>query len=286
MSFVISGVPREISPGVFVGATDFSEFAAFVGMIAPSPGITMTNGATGPTVINAGGLEGFGIQKSDGEGLHAMGIDSFRGFFGPYGEFLVRLYQDGPAFSSGGRWKYAIGPFTVTAGPNVALGVSLVYQVNSGVWSVRDDSSAGASTHTETVSPKPANDTYFWLRVRYTDIGGGMANLKAHITESAFDAPPDPPVAWLYDEDLNFFQGLDGVADDTWIGWIRGTIGPTSPSDRRYTFFSWTSDPNFPPSLPSETLPEGTTIIPPTVTVDPLQHTWVGLVGSPFETFV
>ncbi len=291
MAAVRSGIPREIAPGVFIGATDFREFAGDVGVGWPV-GIT-AYGGTGNTFVldESGAGEGIVIQQVETNAAH-MGIDGFDNFVGVPFEVLARGYVE-TAGGSGIRMRFGTGPFSLNAGnfddSDFAIFTTFNNSVrmNGGTLIGGGGQADGQTVEINLGTPGGGFDPfYFWVRFRL-EAAGANARFRLNFTFSDFDTPPAVPTVWDIDEisagdDAALVQAVNSV-----LGWVRSTIGPTQISDRRISFLSFSTDPTFstPPPLPDETFDQDASAIPPDVIIRNLQGTWVGAEGTPVELF-
>ncbi len=288
MASVRSGIPRTISPGVIVGATDFREFSPQADW--PS-GITGYGGTAGNRdILDESGVgEGNVVAQNDATAHQGMGIDTFDDIVGVPFEVLARGFFD-LAGASGDRMKFGVGPFEQAAGAFVGADFAVCHTFNSTLRIFGGTLLAPGQAAVQTSEIDEGDigtGVYFWIRIRVEAIGLN-ARFRINFTFSAFNNPPAVPTVWDIDDISAGDDAALIVALDSRLGWIRSTIGPTTISDRRMSFISFSTDPTFaePPPIPSEVFDQDTTIEPPTVIVDPLQDTWVGLTGSAFAPLV
>ena len=293
MTVVAGGFPREVSPGIWVGAEDFERFPIATGVPA---GLRMwASDPGGSQILDAADGEGHVFEQNTTNATN-LSIDNFEDLF-DFGEILCRIYIDNIAASGqrvktspGGRiWEITSAYFHTrfnTFNNSLRFGglgnepiVGTVAEVNSG-------------------APGGFGPFYCWVRMRYTDAGSNTMRVQINTTYgSAYDNPPGVPVTWDIDEVVAWFPEELGQATagpggswGTRLGWLRTTIGPTQLSNRRMSYFAFSTDPTFTiaPPLPSEVVPLPGTIvtIPSILAVDPLQGTYVGLQGSAYESSV
>lgn len=281
MAIILSGTFQEPSPGIFIGGSDFSEFAGDVGAGWPA-GLRSLGGGNLAILDESGVGEGIVVQQNDTNAGH-MVIDAFSDIF-QFGEILARVFIEDLALSNT-RMKHGTGPLHEASAESTFVrmhGFNSEHRIEG--WLITPTLDVALTSQlNDGVNPAGAGDFYFWLRVRFDDAGGGLTRIRFHTTYSTFDNPPLVPTTWDIDEVSSQAASQRGPWG-TRLGWIRTTIGPTQISDRRLAFISFSTDPdNFPTPFPSEIIDPATVISPPTVTVDPLQDTWVGLKGSAFS---
>lgn len=268
---------KEEAPGVWRGATTFEEFRPDIGSGWPDR-LASTGGGNFSIVDENPDLEAIAASQIDanmGQAWDLKWNDMFR-----FGEILIRFYID--AYASGSRVKMGVGPLGEFSGQGTELQVHVFSNsVRAVVRRLSDATSHGVSTNYGDLDPGSGLPYYLWARFRLDDAGGGNVRARYRITNGDYDTPPDGTV---WDEDFTF--AADGVGPwESRIGlWIRSTIGPTQQSDRRVAFYSFTGDPDLYPILTTADVVNEEGIAKPEITaVDPLQATYVGLVGSAFE---
>ncbi len=273
MAEVVSGVPREISPGISIGGTDWRELAVGLGI---PPGISVYSGVTGNIgVIDEGGVEGLVISQNDSTSpFYAWGIDAYDGLWKDGSEILMRAYVDTVAVS-GIRHKIGFGVWNDDAIPTVINDYEGVlsstfnndfrWHVGSGLGGVGSDTLQSAEIN-EDDPPGGFVPFYCWLRMRLTDEGAGLTNIKAHFSFGldAANSPPQPAVWDINATSLGVMPQIVGA--NSHIGFIRTFFGPTQLSDRRWSFFSFSNDPiASPPPRPDEILDPGSNILAQTI---------------------
>lgn len=289
MTQVRTGIPRLVN-GNWIGASDFREYAVVPSVVPAGLTFHGTPGTPHGIIDESGAGEGNVFQEQS-VNSGQLEVDAFFGLQS-FGEWLVRGYAESAA-GSGQRVRFAFGPYQMDIPP--ALDAIDYFLVQSFSNSIRfsGQTIAGAGQGTGVTSEVNEGDPpggfaafYFWMRFRLTDAGSGFSRYQIHFTFSDFDTPPAVPTVWDIDDVSS--QAVEQIAASVArMGWVRTTIGPTQISDRRISYLSFSNDLTFtePPPLPEEVLDADTVIIPPTVIVDPIQDTWVGVTGSPFQTF-
>lgn len=269
---------KEEAPGVWRGATTFEEFRANVGD-SDWPARLASGGGGNRTIVDEDpDLEAIAIAQSDANMGHAWDLhwsDMFR-----TGEILIRFYID--AYASGFRVKMGVGPRGEFSQDGTEVQV-LVFSntVRSAIRRLSDATNHGAGVNHGDLDPGSGLPYYLWCRMRIDDAGGGNFRVRYKITNGDYDTPPDGSV---WDEDVTFAADDVGPWESRIGLWIRSTAGPTQLSERRVAFYSFTGDPDTYPLLLTDDVVNDSGIAKPEITaVDPLQATYVGLVGSAFE---
>lgn len=278
-----SGIPVQIG-GKWTGFTDFSEFA-IQGPGAIPAGMTVFGGGAPnvPTVFSIinDPVEGNYLQMS-GQDISRWGI-GYNAFFGliEFGEMLARVWIQtntgnrricGPALSMGGLSQAA---FDIICG-HVFKRTTIDFEAEVG--SVIDGGSDGASALGDMIEAEQAG---VWVWVRFARFGGSPLPLTTDqlYVKAWYGAYSAEPNGW---NAVSIAVGLGEIPRGLLaLGW--GTQGVGDDQIQRIAFLAFSEDPilNLTPN-PDGSAPAPGDIVAPTVTVNPLQDTWVGLNGSAF----
>ena len=253
---VLSGVPREIETGVWVGATDFREFP--IDLVVNIDTLT----AYAATAYDGEIAEDLIVRPEEGKfltrscqcSLHGIAIDSFDGIF-QFGEILVRQFVD-DLTGGGFKEKGGIGIFTSTQDGGVEDYLKVVLALFNNVlrYSVGKGPLAQAvRVSPDTFPPTVNKNNYYWFRQRFTDVGGGESNIKLRhtfLTDGPGGVgtpevyPPDPDAdGWHINEDSTVGVPQPLPSAPTHLGFMHSTIGPQAFSTRAISFFGFTTEP-------------------------------------------
>lgn len=282
---VESGIPV-FDNGVWVGATDFSEFDVAVGRPAGITIIPPSTGAPTGEQIADDPDEGryFSATPTEFEGL-AYILDAFAGLDPAPGdsiELLARCWVPGelgnrriwgPAFELAGTDHLDID----YAGGGIYLRAVDPDDYES--TAIRVDAGNASAVLSSDLQEAEQQNAWFWQRFRaqHEASGAGTADWKI---KTWYGALADEPAGW--DGEANAAAIIPGLGNNA-IGWAVTAL--VRQDEQRIAFLSFTtdSDPDSnPPPGPDDVLVSGD-IVPPDVTVTELQATWIAAETTPFE---
>lgn len=288
---IISGEVQEPFPNVFIGVTNFIEFSLGAGIPTGITGSGLDNpGAPDTFEIANVAQEGNYFAMSGHDALNAQSlfsIDAFDGDWWPTNpvpeiEILARLFI-GPTSRSN---HFMLGVGHLLDGDLVAEidAVGHVGQKASGpniASFIGDLLNGSLGTLGGTVIANPALNTWAWVRFRYEQ-NAGIGTRRDWRTRMWIGDIADEPGTWTTQALNNVNQGNE-AAQRMGMFFPQGITPGIDQDEQRCAFFSFSTDwTQAAPPRPEDLLNPGD-IIPPTVTVDPIQDTWVGLSGTPFE---
>jgi len=278
MSNVVNGEPLEVSPGVWIGATDFSQYA-----LGPAPaGITVYDGDGNPNDIVAVEFDAapevqnyITYEPVDFGSDAGLGFDAFDGLLAEDGEVLALCFAGntedeprknmGPAMNmsdtAGDQLTAWFHDFAALAGfPDQAT--SDLSFIIDGIHSV-EAGTAGDSIGTFVVGD------FIWIRGRKIETSTGVYDIKFKIWTGLIS---NEPVAWTLEK--------NGVAQAearfAAVGAVGVAYGPnaavtTNKTGMAFLSFTTSSDPDTEgPPLPSEIVDS----LGPTVVMTEIQGTW------------
>lgn len=252
---LLSGVPKEVSSGKWIGGTNFSEFEVSATLPA---GLTLYddtfNGGT-PSIENDA-IEGnyWAMVGAGIAGRYGIGVDAFFGISGLNCEVLVRTHMAG--FTSGNR--YWPGPGCNITGSTDATFRAVMGRLkwtstppNSLIIVAQNPTAGGGSTLASGTSSESdiASGDWVWFRMRRQETVSpvaGNARIKLKVWKGALSAEPE---AW--DVEVTHTGG-NADEDDGAVGWTGDWFTPDA-GEHGIAFMSFTNDPEVtPPPTPDE----------------------------------
>lgn len=280
-----SGVPEQIG-GVWVGFTDFSEFALQAPGALPA-GFTLRGNAF-PNAPNSFAIVSdvtvgryFSMNGQDTSNW-GISLDAFNNL-ALWGEFVARIWV---ATNTGNRRLIGPGIMSADAAATWDASVGKVFKRSS----IDFESEIGtiingSAGQVATADLREAEQAGVWIWCRYRNFPGNPNTTDGALLKHWYGNYSDEPRGW--DVVNGSYSRPVAAIGSAFLGWVMQAVG--NPDEQRISYFAFTENPNIsivpPPGGFPEPPPASGDVEAPTVdAVSPLQATYVGLRGSPFTT--
>lgn len=279
---LLSGTKLEVAPGIFIGATNFSEFPIASGL---PPGISRygaTTGEGGPSTLAIANdaQEGnyFSMSGQSNSKRWGFALDAFDDVpnLDLEVEVLMRIFVANETFA-----RDQIGPSLNMKGTTQAGYNSHASNLRTGGAPFQTFLSlqpGGAQKIIANMQEAAQKNVWAWTRLRQV-IDSAPLNPMDWFVKTWYGTLADEPVGW---DGQKLGDTTHGNINPDALGWgITNNFGSDLP--QRVAFMSFTSDVSTHATpVPEEILSTGD-ILPPTVTVTELQATWVRAETTEFE---